>query len=164
MTTQTESSIMYNVIVVNLYYIDYEVFIKGIWDGESDESLIMDNGEIDSEHLLIKPPLIIDNIDHTDEINIREYVHHCRYLHALARVRAQSVLGNINMYPTEIQEYINDHDINEAMNLNALTTRLDDDIATRIISVNERTLTNKTESSKKTQNIDMVPIEYVQNC
>jgi hypothetical protein len=82
MEHQQPESVLYNVVSVNMFDDSENFLLYGTWDGNLETSPILHaETEIDNRiiELLIKPPIIIDGIDHRNDTLIREYAYDLRH-------------------------------------------------------------------------------------
>ena len=144
MTERQEITKRYNVVAINLSFPEQGLFLKGNWDGIEENIPLLDVNP--NEHVikgLVTPPLIIDGIDHHDEIVIRDYVHECRFLYMSAKVRSNLTVGNTSIYSNELTKLINDTSMNEESIEVPVYFAIKKDLKKRISDINKRTLQKK---------------------
>jgi len=144
MATQHEESIRYNVIIVNLLFRDLDFFLKGTWDGKDRTSL--ENDKLNDATFIKElkcTPIIIDNINHQDEIMIRDYANECRLLYVNTLFRSNIPTINVNIYSKEITSMIENTSLLEELSSAEMLTAIENDLSKRISKINERTLRRK---------------------
>jgi hypothetical protein len=144
MATQHEVSIRYNVIIVNLLFRDLDFFLKGTWDGKDRTSL--ENDKLNDTTFIKElkcTPIIIDNINHQDEIMIRDYANECRLLYVNTLFRSNIPTINVNMYSKEIASMIENTSLLEELSSAEMLTAIENDLSKRISKINEKTLRRK---------------------
>jgi predicted transcriptional regulator len=162
MTERQEITKRYNVVAINLSFPEQSLFLKGNWDGIEENIPLLDVKP--NEHVikgLVLPPLIIDNIDHDDEIVIRDYVHECRFLYMSAKVRSNITVGSTNIYSNELTKLINDMSMNEESIEVPVYFAIRKDLKKRISDVNKRTLQKKPPPKEEPKKIPSISLEEV---
>jgi predicted transcriptional regulator len=159
MTEQQETTKRYNVIAINLVFSEQSLFLKGSWDGHEKNIPSLDvkpreqviNG-------LIVPPLIIDGIDHRDEIEIRDYAHECRFLYLSTKVRQNLTIRNTGKYSEKLIKLIDNKSMDEETNELQIYLAIKEDMYKRISDSNKRTLQKKpppTEEPRREPSISL---------
>ena len=107
------------------------------------------------------PPLIIDDIDHHDEIAIRDYVHECRFLYMSAKVRSNVTVGITSIYSSELTKLINDMSMNEESIEVPIYFAIKKDLKKRISDANKRTLQKKPPPKEEPKKVPSISLEEV---
>ena len=161
MTEQQDDTKRYKVIAINLLYPQRDFFLKGTWDGNEQNSPSLDeNLNDDVIKGLIKPPLITDDIDHQDEIGIRDYANECRILYMGTKVRSQVTIGNPNKYSNKLVDIINKSNMVDKTGEAIIYVTIEEDLGLRISEINKRTL-NKKPSQEEPTKVPSIPLHEV---
>ena len=163
MTERQETTKRYNVVAINLVFSEQSLFLKGSWDGHEKNipSLDVKPREQVNNGLMV-PPLIIDGIDHRDEIEIRDYAHECRFLYYMsAKVRQNLTIRNTGIYSEKLTKLIDDKSMNEATNELKIYFAIKEDMYKRIHDINRRTIQKKPPPIEEIQKEPSIPLKDV---
>ena len=116
---------------------------------------VIEGFDEEETHSLVSPPLILDNIDHEQEIYIRDYANNCRHLYNAAKARNIISTGNAGDYPTEINQVIDKYKMDQEKYDTEVLTELMDDLGDRISMANKQTLERKF-TKKEDENIGII--------
>lgn len=161
MTEQQDDTKRYKVIAINLLYPQQDFFLKGTWDGNEQNSPSLDiNLNEDVIKGLIKPPLITDDIDHQDEIELRDYANECRILYMGTKVRSQVTIGNPNKYSNKLVDVINKSNMTDKKGEAIIYVTIQEDLGVKITDINKRTL-NKKPPQEEQMKVPSIPLHEV---
>ena len=143
MTTRNDESIQYNVLVVNFHFDNFNIFLKGTWNGKLDSPPIIQGWDDTEIPYLVSPPLILDNIEPMYEIEIRDYANDCRHLFNAAKARNGIPIGDKNRYSIEVNEVIKKYHMDTQPYQDKVYEAITIDVGVKIAIVNKITLERK---------------------